>query len=65
MNINADIPHRRSIRLKGYDYSFKDILNDMDVPMLTLDCDVVDPTFTSEEEVREKLEQFFELLEDR
>jgi hypothetical protein len=35
------------------------------VPVLTLDCDVVDPTITSEEDVREKLEQFFELLEDR
>ena len=44
---------------------FKDILNEIDVPVLTLDCDVVDPTLTSEEEVREKLERFFELLEDR
>lgn len=44
---------------------FKDILNDMDVPMLTLDCDVVDPTITSEEEMREKLQRFFELLEER
>ncbi len=44
---------------------FKDILNEIDVPVLTLDCDVVDPTITSEEEVREKLERFFELLEDR
>jgi benzoyl-CoA reductase/2-hydroxyglutaryl-CoA dehydratase subunit BcrC/BadD/HgdB len=44
---------------------FKDILNDIDVPVLTLDCDVVDPTVTSEEEVREKLERFFELLEER
>jgi benzoyl-CoA reductase/2-hydroxyglutaryl-CoA dehydratase subunit BcrC/BadD/HgdB len=44
---------------------FKDVLNGLDVPVLTLDCDVVDPTITSEEEVREKLEQFFELLEDR
>jgi benzoyl-CoA reductase/2-hydroxyglutaryl-CoA dehydratase subunit BcrC/BadD/HgdB len=44
---------------------FKDILNDIDVPVLTIDCDVVDPTITSEEEMREKLEQFFELLEDR
>jgi len=33
--------------------------------VLTLDCDVVDQTATSEEEVKEKLEQFFELLEDR
>jgi len=44
---------------------FKDVLNEIDVPVLTLDCDVVDPTLTSEEEVREKMEQFFELLEDR
>ncbi|MEE8471132.1 MAG: 2-hydroxyacyl-CoA dehydratase family protein [Dehalococcoidia bacterium] len=44
---------------------FKDVLHDVDVPVLTLDCDVVDPTVTSEEEMREKLEQFFELLEDR
>ena len=44
---------------------FKDTLNDSDVPVLTLDCDVVDPTVTSQEEFREKLERFFELLEDR
>ena len=44
---------------------FKDKLSEIDVPVLTLDCDVVDPTVTSEEEVRDKLERFFELLEDR
>lgn len=44
---------------------FKDALNKIDIPMLTVDCDVVDPTITSEEELREKLERFFELLEDR
>jgi benzoyl-CoA reductase/2-hydroxyglutaryl-CoA dehydratase subunit BcrC/BadD/HgdB len=44
---------------------FKDTLNDLDVPVLTLDCDVVDPTATSQTEIREKLEGFFELLEDR
>jgi benzoyl-CoA reductase/2-hydroxyglutaryl-CoA dehydratase subunit BcrC/BadD/HgdB len=44
---------------------FKDILSEIDVPMLTIDCDLVDPTINSEEEVRGKLEQFFELLEDR
>jgi benzoyl-CoA reductase/2-hydroxyglutaryl-CoA dehydratase subunit BcrC/BadD/HgdB len=43
----------------------KEILNDIDVPMLTIDCDIVDPTINSEEEIRDKLEQFFELLEDR
>ncbi len=44
---------------------FKDILNEIDVPMLTVDCDILDPTINSEEEIRGKLEQFFELLEDR
>ena len=44
---------------------FKDILNEIDVPMLTVDCDIVDPTINAEEEIRGKLEQFFELLEDR
>jgi len=44
---------------------FKDTLNNIDIPVLTLDCDVVDQTATSKEEVGEKLEQFFELLEDR
>jgi len=43
----------------------KDLLNEIDIPMLTIDCDIVDPTITSEEEVRDKLEQFFEMLEDR
>jgi len=43
---------------------FKDTLNDIDIPVLTLDCDVVDQTATSEEEVKEKLEGYFELLED-
>jgi benzoyl-CoA reductase/2-hydroxyglutaryl-CoA dehydratase subunit BcrC/BadD/HgdB len=44
---------------------FKDLLNEVDVPMLTIDCDIVDPTINSEDEIREKLEQFLELLEDR
>jgi benzoyl-CoA reductase/2-hydroxyglutaryl-CoA dehydratase subunit BcrC/BadD/HgdB len=44
---------------------FKDTLNELDIPMLTLDCDVVDPTITSKEEIREKVEGFYELLEDR
>jgi len=44
---------------------FKDVLNKIDIPVLTVDCDIVDPTITSEEELREKMEQFFELLEDR
>jgi benzoyl-CoA reductase subunit B len=43
----------------------KEILSEIDVPMLTIDCDIVDPTINSEEEIRDKLEQFFEMLEDR
>lgn len=43
---------------------FKDTLSEIDIPMLTLDCDVVDPTITTKEEIQEKLEGFFELLED-
>ncbi len=44
---------------------FKDVLGEIDVPVLTMDCDVLDPTVTTKEEFREKLERFFELLEDR
>jgi benzoyl-CoA reductase/2-hydroxyglutaryl-CoA dehydratase subunit BcrC/BadD/HgdB len=44
---------------------FKDLLNEIDVPMLTVDCDLVDPTIGSKEEFKEKFEHFFELLEDR
>ena len=44
---------------------FKDLLAKLDIPMLTLDCDIMDPTINSESEVHQKMEQFFELLEDR
>ncbi|MBN1192017.1 MAG: 2-hydroxyacyl-CoA dehydratase [Dehalococcoidales bacterium] len=44
---------------------FKDVLDELDVPLLNIDCDLVDRTVTSEDEVCDKLEQFFELLEDR
>jgi benzoyl-CoA reductase/2-hydroxyglutaryl-CoA dehydratase subunit BcrC/BadD/HgdB len=43
----------------------KDVLNDIDVPVLTIDCDILDPTVVSEEEIRNKIQQFIELLEDR
>jgi len=43
----------------------KERLSEIDIPMLTVDCDIVDPTINSEEEIQGKLEQFFELLEDR
>jgi benzoyl-CoA reductase/2-hydroxyglutaryl-CoA dehydratase subunit BcrC/BadD/HgdB len=44
---------------------FKDVLDEVDVPLLNVDCDLVDATITSADEVRTKMEQFFELLEDR
>lgn len=44
---------------------YKDVLDQLDVPILNIDCDLVDPTITSADEVRQKMEQFFELLEDR
>jgi benzoyl-CoA reductase/2-hydroxyglutaryl-CoA dehydratase subunit BcrC/BadD/HgdB len=43
----------------------KDILNEIDIPVLTIDCDILDPTVASEEEIRNKIAQFIELLEDR
>jgi benzoyl-CoA reductase/2-hydroxyglutaryl-CoA dehydratase subunit BcrC/BadD/HgdB len=43
----------------------KDILNGINVPVLTIDCDILDPTIASEEEIRNKIEQFIELLEDQ
>jgi len=43
----------------------KDALNEIGVPVLIVDCDIIDATIAPEEEVREKLAQFFELLEDR
>jgi benzoyl-CoA reductase/2-hydroxyglutaryl-CoA dehydratase subunit BcrC/BadD/HgdB len=44
---------------------FKDVLNEIDVPLLTIDCDILDPTVASVEDMRSRMEQFFELLEDR
>jgi len=43
----------------------KEALSEVDVPMFTIDCDIVDPTVNSEEEIRDKLTQFIEMLEDR
>ena len=33
--------------------------------MLTIDCDILDSTIASEEEIKNKIAQFMELLEDR
>jgi len=43
----------------------KDTLNEIDIPLLTIDCDIIDPTISPESEIREKMERFFELLDDR
>jgi benzoyl-CoA reductase/2-hydroxyglutaryl-CoA dehydratase subunit BcrC/BadD/HgdB len=43
----------------------KDLLNNIDIPMLTMDVDIADPTINNPTEFRQKMEQFFELLEDR
>jgi hypothetical protein len=42
----------------------KDGLNDEDIPVLIIDCDIIDITIAPQEEVRTKLESFFELLEE-
>jgi benzoyl-CoA reductase/2-hydroxyglutaryl-CoA dehydratase subunit BcrC/BadD/HgdB len=44
---------------------YKDVLNKLDVPVLNIDCDLIDSTVTSQDEVRQQMEHFFELLEDR
>jgi benzoyl-CoA reductase/2-hydroxyglutaryl-CoA dehydratase subunit BcrC/BadD/HgdB len=44
---------------------YKDILDELDVPTLNIDCDLVDPSITSADEMRQKMEPFFELIEDR
>jgi len=42
---------------------FKDALNEAGIPMQAVDCDIVDPTINPQEEIGEKLERFFELME--
>ncbi len=43
----------------------KDKLNEIGVPVLILDSDIIDVTITPEAELQKKLRQFFELLEDK
>lgn len=43
----------------------KDKLNEIGIPVLILDSDIIDITITPEAELQKKLRQFFELLEDR
>ncbi len=36
----------------------KDTLNEIDIPMLTVDCDLVDPTISSKEEINGEIRAF-------
>jgi benzoyl-CoA reductase/2-hydroxyglutaryl-CoA dehydratase subunit BcrC/BadD/HgdB len=45
--------------------SIKEALNAVGIPMVVIDCDLIDITVTPEEDLCHKLRQFFELLEDR
>jgi benzoyl-CoA reductase/2-hydroxyglutaryl-CoA dehydratase subunit BcrC/BadD/HgdB len=45
--------------------TYKDLLNSLDIPMLTLDLDLLDETVTSPDEVKNKMQEFFEILADR
>ncbi len=46
--------------------TLKDRLKDeLDVPTLVIDVDIMDPSLSSGDEIREKFERFFEILDDR
>ncbi|MBI2876992.1 MAG: 2-hydroxyacyl-CoA dehydratase [Candidatus Tectomicrobia bacterium] len=46
--------------------TLKDALHrDLDIPTLIVDCDVMDPSLTNSEDLRNKFEGFFEILDDR
>jgi len=45
--------------------SMKDALKErVGIPMIALDCDIIDPSLSSGEEMRSKLDGFFEMLEE-
>ncbi len=57
---------QNNCRQAGIIGSLKDILaEEVGIPTLVIDCDIMDPTFVTVEEMRKKLEEFFEILEDR
>jgi hypothetical protein len=43
----------------------KGLLDEIDVPTLVLDCDILDTTVSPEQEICSKLEQFYEFLQER
>jgi benzoyl-CoA reductase/2-hydroxyglutaryl-CoA dehydratase subunit BcrC/BadD/HgdB len=58
----AHVGCRQSAALIKY---IKDALADIDVPVLVIDCDIIDATVAPQEEIGKHLTQFFELLEER
>ncbi|MCX8126322.1 MAG: 2-hydroxyacyl-CoA dehydratase family protein, partial [Dehalococcoidia bacterium] len=52
-------------QLGGISRFIKEILAEIDVPMLQISMDIVDTTVTGEEEIRQQLERFYEFLADR
>jgi benzoyl-CoA reductase/2-hydroxyglutaryl-CoA dehydratase subunit BcrC/BadD/HgdB len=45
--------------------TYRDLLQSADIPMMTLDLDLLDETITSPEEVKNKMQDFLEILADR
>jgi benzoyl-CoA reductase/2-hydroxyglutaryl-CoA dehydratase subunit BcrC/BadD/HgdB len=43
----------------------KDVLADVGLPLLVLDCDITDPTFVNADEIKDRMEAFFEMLAER
>jgi benzoyl-CoA reductase/2-hydroxyglutaryl-CoA dehydratase subunit BcrC/BadD/HgdB len=41
------------------------LLEKAGIPTLVIDCDLADPTYSSGEQMRDRLEEFFELLDER
>jgi benzoyl-CoA reductase/2-hydroxyglutaryl-CoA dehydratase subunit BcrC/BadD/HgdB len=45
--------------------SLKDTLQELGIPMINVDCDLTDKSMNNPEEMKEKLEGFFEILEEK
>jgi benzoyl-CoA reductase/2-hydroxyglutaryl-CoA dehydratase subunit BcrC/BadD/HgdB len=45
--------------------TYRDLLQSADIPLLTLDLDLLDETITSPDEVKNKMQDFLEILADR
>lgn len=52
-------------QLGGISRYIKEVLAEVDVPMLQVNMDIVDATVTGEEEIRQQMEHFYEFLAER